>query len=57
MTEKQTADRDSDNPLRSGEAPSMAKELWSKPEITDFQPVTVARGISYRIGDGLSNLS
>jgi len=57
MTEKQTADRGSDNPLRSGEATPMAKELWSKPEITDFQPVTVARGISYRIGDGISNLS
>jgi hypothetical protein len=22
----------------------------------DFKPVTVARGISYRIGDGISNL-
>ena len=57
MTQKQTADHGSDNPLRSGEATSVAKELWSKPEITDFQPVTVARGISYRIGDGFSNLS
>ncbi|MEO8259983.1 MAG: hypothetical protein ABI868_21740 [Acidobacteriota bacterium] len=33
------------------------KEAWVKPEIVDFKPVTVARGISYRIGDGLSNLS
>lgn len=32
------------------------KEVWVKPEITDFKPVTVARGISYRIGDGISNL-
>jgi hypothetical protein len=32
------------------------KEAWVKPEITDFKPVTVARGISYRIGDGISNL-
>jgi hypothetical protein len=33
-----------------------AKEMWVKPEITEFKPVTVARGISYRIGDGISNL-
>jgi hypothetical protein len=33
------------------------KEAWVKPEIVDFKPVTVARGISYRIGDGISNLS
>lgn len=32
------------------------KEAWVKPEITDFKPVTVAQGISYRIGDGISNL-
>ena len=32
------------------------KEVWVKPEITEFKPVTVARGISYRIGDGISNL-
>ncbi|QNO28356.1 hypothetical protein EEB18_005230 [Sphingopyxis sp. OPL5] len=34
-----------------------AREAWIKPEIVDFQPVTVARGISYRIGDGINNLS
>lgn len=33
-----------------------AKDAWVKPEITEFEPVTVARGISYRIGDGISNL-
>lgn len=33
-----------------------AKDVWVKPEITEFKPVTVARGISYRIGDGISNL-
>ena len=33
-----------------------AKDAWVKPEITEFKPVTVARGISYRIGDGISNL-
>ena len=32
------------------------REVWVKPEITEFKPVTVARGISYRIGDGISNL-
>jgi hypothetical protein len=32
------------------------KDVWVKPEIVDFKPVTVARGISYRIGDGISNL-
>lgn len=36
---------------------SAAKPRWEKPEITDFKPITVARGISYRIGDGLSNLT
>lgn len=30
---------------------------WVKPEITDFEAVTVTRGISYRAGDGISNLS
>lgn len=35
---------------------SPEKETWVKPEITDFKPVTVAQGISYRIGDGISNL-
>ncbi|HEX7848257.1 MAG TPA: hypothetical protein VF485_00865 [Sphingomonas sp.] len=39
------------------EATSVAKPKWEKPEITDFKPITVARGISYRIGDGLSNLT
>jgi len=34
-----------------------SKEGWAKPEIVDYQPVTVARGISYRIGDGVNNLS
>jgi hypothetical protein len=36
--------------------PAPEKEIWVKPEITDFKPVTVAQGISYRIGDGISNL-
>jgi hypothetical protein len=36
---------------------SVAKPKWEKPEITDFKPITVARGVSYRIGDGVSNLT
>ena len=39
------------------EPTSVAKPKWEKPEITDFKPITVARGISYRIGDGISNLT
>ena len=39
------------------QAVASEKETWVKPEITDFKPVTVAQGISYRIGDGISNLS
>ena len=34
-----------------------AKPSWSRPEITSFKPVADAQGISYRIGDGVSNLS
>jgi len=34
-----------------------AKPRWSRPEITSFKPVADAQGISYRIGDGMSNLS
>ena len=34
-----------------------AKEVWVKPEIVDYKPVTIAQGVSYRIGDGVSNLS
>jgi len=32
------------------------KDVWVKPAVVEFKPVTVARGISYRIGDGISNL-
>jgi hypothetical protein len=34
-----------------------AKPKWEKPEITDFKPITVARGVSNLLGDGLSNLT
>jgi hypothetical protein len=33
------------------------KPQWTRPEITSFKPVADAQGISYRIGDGVSNLS
>ena len=41
---------------RGDAATDGTKDVWVKPEITEFKPVTVARGISYRIGDGISNL-
>jgi hypothetical protein len=41
---------------RADETTDSTKDAWVKPEITEFKPVTVARGISYRIGDGISNL-
>lgn len=53
MSDKKTADI----VHNTNEVLASAKEAWIKPEIADFQPVTVARGISYRIGDGFSNLS
>lgn len=34
-----------------------AKPQWTRPEITSFKPVADAQGVSYRIGDGVSNLS
>jgi hypothetical protein len=33
------------------------KPRWTRPEITSFKPVADAQGVSYRIGDGVSNLS
>ena len=39
------------------EAIPAAKPAWEKPEITDFKPITVARGLSFNIGDGISNLT
>jgi len=36
---------------------AMSKPQWSRPEITSFKPVADAQGVSYRIGDGISNLS
>ncbi len=34
----------------------MAKPVWRKPEITAYVPTSEARGISFRPGDGFSNL-
>lgn len=39
------------------EATSAVKPKWEKPEITDFKPITVARGHSALLGDGISNLT
>jgi hypothetical protein len=36
---------------------SVDKPRWTRPEITSFKPVADAQGVSYRIGDGISNLS
>jgi len=39
------------------EAVSVAKPKWEKPEIVDFQPITVARGAGGNPGDLGSNLT
>ena len=36
---------------------SAAKPKWEKPEIVDFQPITVARGAGGNPGDNGSNLT
>lgn len=33
------------------------KLVWEAPAVTSFMPITETQGISYRLGDGLSNLS
>ena len=49
----------SEQPARQSEVGVEAapKPRWSRPEITSFKPVADAQGVSYRIGDGVSNLS
>lgn len=42
---------------RTEHAVENTKAPWVKPEIVDFKPVTVARGMAFRLDDGLSNLS
>ncbi|HSX53792.1 MAG TPA: hypothetical protein VLG14_00705 [Sphingomonas sp.] len=46
-----------DAPVSEPAVRELVREVWSKPEIVDYQPVTVARGVQWRIGDGVSNLS
>lgn len=36
---------------------SAAKPKWEKPEITDFQPITVARGAGSNAGEGVNNVT
>lgn len=38
-------------------SPKVTKEAWEAPAIESFAPVKSAHGISYRPGDGISNLS
>lgn len=48
-------DTHNDKKIDAGQTePKMA---WDKPEIADFEPVAAARGIWYRPGDGISNLT
>ncbi len=48
---------DHQEPADTTEVSAPVKEKWSKPEIIDYKPVTITQGISYRIGDGISNLT
>ncbi len=34
-----------------------AKPKWEKPEITDFKPITVARGNGTNSGEGFNNVT
>ncbi len=45
-----------DDTSATGETLEQAKEEWVTPTVTDYKAVTVTQGISYRIGDGISNL-
>lgn len=33
------------------------RDAWERPEIVSFRPVSATRGISYRVGDGINNLT
>lgn len=33
------------------------KREWVAPEISTFEAVSVTKGVSFKIGDGISNLS
>jgi hypothetical protein len=36
---------------------STIKKTWEPPSVTSFKPVSDTQGLSYRMGDGLSNLT
>jgi len=42
---------------RQNDAERIVKPRSSRPEVTSFKPVADAKGLSARIGDGISNLS
>ena len=46
-----------DKAMTPEETSERVKEEWVTPEVTDYKAVTITQGLSYRIGDGLSNLS
>jgi hypothetical protein len=55
--ERETVPDTREDVQKAPEPQVIERAPWVKPEIVSFKPVTAARGISYRIGDGLSNLS
>jgi hypothetical protein len=55
--EKRTISDTRDDNRQSPEPEIVEKAPWTKPEIVSFKPVTAARGVSFMIGDGISNLS
>lgn len=47
-----------DNRNASGiDAQAAAKQEWVTPRISTFDAVTVTKGVMWRLGDGISNLS
>lgn len=59
MTQEQSppAGAPSNDDYRGRSPETAPKPRWTRPEITSFKPVRDAQGVSYRIGDGVSNLS
>jgi hypothetical protein len=33
------------------------KKTWETPSVTSFKPISDTQGLSYRIGDGINNLT
>jgi hypothetical protein len=46
-----------DKAIAPEETSERVKEEWVTPAVTDYKAVTITQGLSYRIGDGISNLS